>query len=514
MPGSKGQEKPIAVHATVLLDKGGHKFPARYIFAILAFVGLFNSYALHVDLSVAIVAMVKARTINTTTLNASEIHQREDSCPYPNASRSNNNVLEHTAGEFEWDGTTQGIVLGSYFYGYILTQFPGGWVANRFGAKYVLGLALLTSGLLSLVLPVLTRWNLWALIVVRFLQGFVGGVSFPCVHAMCGKWIPPSERTMLSMFIYSGTHFGTVCTLIISGVLTEHLGWDSVFYVFGSLACVWFVLWLFFAYNSPEEHPRISATEKAFLMAVIGNRFSHSDGRPQNIPWSRIARSLPFYAICVAFFGQDWGFFTLLTNLPSYLARVLHFRMEQNGFIAAVPYLALGLLMPVLGIVADKLINSRTLSRTAVRRTYHLIGQLSAAGCLIAVTLVGCNVVATVILLICAVGMLAFSVASFAINHIDIAPQYAGILMGITNTIGAVPGIVAPYLVGVLTSGPDGNTLTQWSIVFYVTAGIFIVCGIFYACCASGELQPWDEPKKAQDPPKPNSSSICLTRDF
>ncbi|XP_055339656.1 sialin-like [Paramacrobiotus metropolitanus] len=495
MPGSTGNEQPNG--APALFDKGGNGFPTRYIFAILAFVGLFNMYALRVDLSVAIVAMVKTKITNTT-LNASSVTQRADMCPLPNDSFSNGNASEHATGEFEWDGYTQGIVLGSYFYGYVLTQFPGAWVANRFGAKYVLGLTMLISGLLSLVLPVLSRWNLWALVAVRFLQGFVGGVSFPCVHGMCGKWIPPMERTKLSMLIYAGPHFGTVFTLMISGVLAEHLGWDSVFYVFGALACVWFVLWVFFAYNSPEEHPRISVAEKNFLIAAIGNKPTSAGGGPQRIPWSRIARSLPFYAICVAFFGNNWGFFTLLTNLPSYLARVLHFRIEKNGVISALPYLALGILMPIVGVVADKLIASRTLSTTTLRRAYHLIGQLSAAGCLIMVALVGCNVVATVTLLICAVGLLAFSMASFAINHIDIAPQYAGILMGITNTVGAVPGIAGPYLVGVLTSGPDGHNLTQWSIVFYVTAGIFIANGIFYACCASGELQPWDKPKTAQ----------------
>ena len=42
-------------------------------------------------------------------------------------------------------------------------------------------------------------------------------------------------------------------------------------------------------------------------------------------------------------------------------------------------------------------------------------------------------------------------------NHLDIAPRFAGTLMGITNTAGTVSGIVAPYVAGALASAPSGT---------------------------------------------------------
>lgn len=38
-------------------------------------------------------------------------------------------------------------------------------------------------------------------------------------------------------------------------------------------------------------------------------------------------------------------------------------------------------------------------------------------------------------------------------NHIDIAPNYAGTLMAITNTAATLPGIIMPIFVGAITHG-------------------------------------------------------------
>ena len=69
-----------------------------------------------------------------------------------------------------------------------------------------------------------------------------------------------------------------------------------------------------------------------------------------------------------------------------------------------------------------------------------------AAGGLVSVGYIGSNKIISVTFLTISVGCSAFAQAGYNINHIDIAPQYAGILMGITNTAGTIPGIVAPIV--------------------------------------------------------------------
>ena len=50
-----------------------------------------------------------------------------------------------------------------------------------------------------------------------------------------------------------------------------------------------------------------------------------------------------------------------------------------------------------------------------------------------------------------AIGIQGLNGSSYGVNHLDIAPRFAGILMGISNSAGTIPGIIAPYVVGLLT---------------------------------------------------------------
>lgn len=79
----------------------------------MAFLGLFNVYALRVNLSVAIVAMTENRTI----------HHDDGSLSY--------------AQDFPWDSKQKGLVLSSFFYGYLLTQIAGGVLAAKIGGNLV-----------------------------------------------------------------------------------------------------------------------------------------------------------------------------------------------------------------------------------------------------------------------------------------------------------------------------------------------------------------------------------------
>jgi len=49
--------------------------------------------------------------------------------------------------------------------------------------------------------------------------------------------------------------------------------------------------------------------------------------------------------------------------------------------------------------------------------------------------------------------------SGYLVNHMDIAPQYAGTLMGLSNAIGASSGFVAPYVTSVLTADVSSVTL-------------------------------------------------------
>lgn len=84
--------------------------------------------------------------------------------------------------------------------------------------------------------------------------------------------------------------------------------------------------------------------------------------------------------------------------------------------------------------------------------------------------------------------LLINDIFSFSVNHLDIAPQHASVLMGIGNTFATIPGIVSPMLTGYLVVE---QTSEEWKLVFFISAGIYLVGCVIYWMWASGELQEW-----------------------
>ena len=73
------------------------------------------------------------------------------------------------------------------------------------------------------------------------------------------------SHNRFTAFSFAGGSFGTVVSMPLSGILCETLGWESVFYVFGALGVLWFIVWALLVFNGPEEHPRISTQEREYL---------------------------------------------------------------------------------------------------------------------------------------------------------------------------------------------------------------------------------------------------------
>lgn len=452
--------------------------PVRYTFAILASFGIMNVYAMRVNLSVALVAMVNRTAI--------KIGQKEivGDC-YENATDS-------TAqdGEFVWSELTQSLILGSFFLGYIITQLPGGRMAELYSAKWIFGIGILCTAIFTLLTPVAANAGPWYLGVVRVFEGLGEGVTFPTMHAMIARWSPPLERSRIVTIIFSGSLLGTVIGLPVSGILTEHGfagGWPSVFYVFGACGIFWFILWTAFAHDSPDQHPFISQEEKDYIKQSIGCK-KYSTSPP--VPWKTVFKSLPVWAIVVSHFSFNWGFYTLLTELPTYLKTILHYNMQKNAFMSALPYFTSWIFGLSCSALCDKIIEMKIMTTTGARKAFQTFGHVCPALCMLGVTFTGCNKEWPFVLLVLAVTTGAATYGGFQGNHIDIAPNYAGTLLGITNTFATIPGSLGPYTVGALTDGRPYRS--QWSIVFYIASAIYLFSAVFYVIFGRGDEQPWN----------------------
>lgn len=61
--------------------------------------------------------------------------------------------------KFDWSQEQQGIILASFYAGYILTHVPGAILVEKIGGKYVLGLGIFISAMLSMVIPIAVQYG-------------------------------------------------------------------------------------------------------------------------------------------------------------------------------------------------------------------------------------------------------------------------------------------------------------------------------------------------------------------
>lgn len=174
------------------------------------------------------------------------------------------------------------------------------------------------TALLTLLTPVAAKFSIYMLLAIRIIEGIFEGMTFPCMYDVWSKWAPPLERTRMTGFALAGNYVGTVVGMSLSGVLAVSLGWESVFYVFGCIGIVWFVLWIAIVKRSPQDDKHMKNEERDYIVASLGHQKTNNP-KFLKAPWKHIWTSVPVWAIIVAHFCESWGFFTLLTQLPSFL---------------------------------------------------------------------------------------------------------------------------------------------------------------------------------------------------
>lgn len=303
---------------------------------------------------------------------------------------------------------------------------------------------------LTIITPFFAKVSVYLLIALRIIEGIFEGVAYPCIHAIWSKWAPPLERSRLATLAFSGSYVGTVVSMPICAFLAKTLGWPSIFFFFGVLGLIWFAIWCLVVAESPAEDSKISKAELKYIQDSLGN----VDPNQKVIhPWKEILTSMPVWAIVVAHFSENWGFYTLLTQLPKFMKDILDFDLRKAGFMSALPYLAMSIVLQLAGHFADFLQEKNILNTTQVRKLFNCGAFLAQTVFMLAAAF-WMSAVGTIICLTLAVGIGGFAWSGFGVNYLDIAPQHASIIMGVGNTVGTLPGIISPIITGYIVTEP------------------------------------------------------------
>ncbi|EDW85863.1 uncharacterized protein Dwil_GK23292 [Drosophila willistoni] len=466
---------------------------ARTVLWYMAFFGFIVNYMLRINLNITIVDMLaeKGKTTPVANLSLASSSNATDFVR-PERLSLERGILDwaHISYEkegFHWNEKQQGALLGSFFWAHWILQIPGGVLARKYGTKLIFGWSNGIGIFCCFIIPLVSYLGYSYLLWLRVFQGFVTGLAWPSMHVMTAKWIPPNERSKF-VSAYLGSSVGVALFYPIFGYIIDLIGWESVYYVSGVVGTFWFISWQFLVFDSPAEHPRIDESERRYIEKSLGASVQNTNPGPT--PWREIVTSRPVWMNVVAQWGGIWGLFTLMTHGPTYFRIIHHWDVKATGFLSGLPHLMRMLFAYGFSMFADYLLRTERVSRTNVRKLATAVCCLLKGLVVLALAYFGYNSTAAIVLVTVAT-MVHGAVSSGPLaSVVDLAPNYAGIVLGVSGAIGGMPGFISPFIVGLLTQG--NQTIEAWKHVFQLTAAMLIGSGILYVLFSDSTLQAWN----------------------
>ncbi|NP_001258143.1 probable small intestine urate exporter isoform X1 [Rattus norvegicus] len=451
----------------------------RHGLAFILHLCNFSVYTQQMNLSIAITAMVNT-TAASSHANASIERPTTDSQDFWNET-----LQESKAPVYDWTPEIQGILLSSLNYGSFLAPIPTGYVAGVFGAKYVVGLGLLVSSVLTLFIPLAAEAGVALLIVLRVIQGMSQVMVLTGQYSMWAKWAPPLERSQLITIAASGSMLGTFLVLIAGGLLCQALGWPYIFYIFGGIGCACCLLWFPLVYDDPQNHPFISTGEKRYIMCSLAQE---DCSLGWSLPIKAMVKSLPLWAIVVSYFCEYWLLFTIMAYTPTYISSVLQANLRDSGILSALPFMFGCVCIILGGLLADFLLSRNILRLVTIRKLFTALGVLVSSGILVPLPWVSSSLSTTMAFLVLSSVFASLCDSGALINFLDIAPRYAGFLKGLLQVFSYLAGGIAPTVAGFFISQ---DSEFGWRNVFLLAAAIDVVGLLFYLIFGRAEVQDW-----------------------
>ncbi|NIB41702.1 ACS family MFS transporter [Pseudomaricurvus alkylphenolicus] len=364
--------------------------------------------------------------------------------------------------EFGWDEATKGIVLSAFFAGYFVMQTFGGVLSNRFGGRLVLGISVLLWSLFTLVTPLAAASLLLVLLTTRLMMGLGEGAAFPASFNIAVQWAPVAERSRTIALLMSSASLGTLFALTVTGWLITEYGWRSVFYLFGIVGLLWVPVW----FKLVPKQSTVSSQER------------QSRDANGSIPWRLMLTQPAVLAVFAVAFTYGWTSYTFVAWLPSYFNDVYQVSLASAGLYAAGSWGVKFVMMNANAWVADWLV-ARGLSKALVRKLMLGLGQMGTAIGIISLNYVQ-SIDAAFALMCIIFSFMAFTVASFSANIIEVSPQYADVLSGPLTSFVSVAGFISVALTGAIVQWTGGYNMA------FIVAAIMCLGGslIFVLYCS------------------------------
>lgn len=371
-------------------------------------------------------------------------------------------------------------------------------MADAHGGRPVLALGVLAWSLCTILTPVAANVSLTLLLLMRVVLGVGEGVAMPAMNALVAACVPAEERARALSFIYSGMYGGSIVGLLVTPPLMAIADWRLVFYVCGGVGMLWTVL--FWAQTAPaEEIAPVEQTLAAVALLdveegqddveqeqegeALQRKGNEEEGEVRTPTLREMLSRGCVWAIIVAHLCCTWGYFVLLSWLPTYLNERFGLDVSQSALWSTAPWVAMAICANVGGQLADMMVR-RGVSTTTVRKTMQTVGFAGPAlflALLSAATRAG----SAMRCVTAALALGAFSQSGVYSNHQDIAPRAAGTLLGVSNTFASMPGLIGVALSGFILQRTHNN----WAAVFALAIAFYLIGLFVYLTFATSRRQ-------------------------
>lgn len=383
--------------------------------------------------------------------------------------------------EYQWDLESKGMLLGAFFWGYLFGNFSFGLVLGPVGAGKLLAYGAMAWSLLSMSIPLAADIGFVSAWMSVFLFGLA---TSPCIAAsssLLSAEVPPCERGRAIAGRALGLRAGQFVSTFLAPLICTTSGWRQVFFTFGSVSLAFGVSWTYFlssnSYGSTEGVP--------LRPFPIDNEFKdQTQEEPMPFPF-HIFWNKGFLALLMVHSSNSFTMYTLVSWGPTYFNEVLQVPLEGVGLYLSVPILCVAIGQCIGGQAMDCMLQRKVPLLVLRRRTLCP----AMVGASLTVTYFGWLSHATTACISLGMAMIFIGIADSAQGavYLDIAPNTAGVVVGMGNGIATLPGAVGPLLIASIVQKTG-----KWSLV-WVCVGCFAALSsaifAFHGTTSSIELE-------------------------
>lgn len=348
------------------------------------------------------------------------------------------------------DDAAKGNAIGIFFWGYLLLQIPGGYLANRWSTRKVVSLCLIAWGLAAAGCGLVKTGSEFR--IMRFFLGLAESGVYPATLVLLANWFPRGERARANAYWNLCQPLAVAGAAPVTGALLGTWGWRTALIAEGILPFLWLPVWWFGIKDHPRDAKWISSEERAYLETTLEAERQEMEPASQAPLWKSLTQPVLFVMAPICFLMNfcSYGCNTFLSTALKSPDR--NFTPLETGILFAIPYLVTAVVMVLV---------SRHSDRTRERRLHVAAVYAVTGACLIASVLAARHSFWLSFLFLCLAiqGPFAGLAPFFAIFPETMPMSAVGAAMGLVNAVGNFGGWAGPASFGWLKQQTGGTAV-------------------------------------------------------